>query len=50
MKNFEFFSTITKEEAIKFIQNLEQGDILAISRLLYTQSKKRKFISYCYFS
>lgn len=40
MTNFKLFNTITKEEAIKFRQDLEEGDILAISHLLYTQSTK----------
>lgn len=36
-EKIEVFSSITKEEAEKFRQNLEEGDTHAISLLLYTQ-------------
>ena len=40
MEKFKLFDTITKEEGLKFKEDWENGDILAISHLLHSQSKK----------
>lgn len=40
MKKFKLFDTITKEEAINFLKDFEEGDICAISHLVHTQQTK----------
>lgn len=40
MKKFKLFDTITKEEAIKFLKDFEEGDICAVFHLEYTQRTK----------
>lgn len=40
MRSFELFGSITKKEAKRVIEDLEAGDALAITNLLYTQTIK----------